>query len=265
MRSWCVALLACFAFSTVSPVSAQSTASQATNLLAQSLQAQTGGLATSDLTLKGTASFPHSAQTGTYSVVLTALSNGTSEVDTQLPAGTVKQIWNNSGSVPLLTVTAASGTIATQQPGQNTFMPTGAWFSPAILTALMSRSGYSVSDAGALTLNGSSLQHLVVMPSAKTETQSDIYLDSGTTLPVLTIVQVNPTYAPGASKPTTAHAALVPEEIRFSNYQVVQGREIPLHIQVYLGTVRLEILDISVSSALVNSGATVATPSVSAN
>jgi hypothetical protein len=228
-KSSSLGLLVCFLLFALNvaaqqtPSSPPASSTQASSLLQQSLAAQTGATPANDLTLSGTISFPHSAQTGTYPVTLIALANGTSQMVTNLPTGKVTHVWNNGGSTPALSVTGPSGTTQALAIGQNTLMPTGGWFSPAVLVGMMSGAGYSASDAGLINLNGSSssLHHLILTQGAngsQPQTQSDLYLDPSTTLPVMTVFQVNPYYSPGTSKPASPHAAVVPEEIRYSNY-----------------------------------------------
>jgi hypothetical protein len=239
-------------------------AAQASTLLQQSLSAQTGGVPIADLTLGGTISFPHSVQTGSYPITLTALANGTSQMVTNLPQGTVTHVWSNDGT-PSLSVTGASGAAQIQPTGQSTLMPAAAWFSPLIATALASGPAYTVTDAGSVKKNGLALHHLVATPVASTQTQIDIYIDPATSLPAVFVFQVNPYHAPGPTISATPHAVVVPEEIRFSSYQAMQGGMVPSHIQAYLGQVGMEIMDITLSSALLNAGATITTSTATTN
>jgi hypothetical protein len=94
--------------------------------------------------------------------------------------------------------------------------------------------------------------------------QTDIYLDPTTSLPAAMVFQVNPYNAPGTSKPASPHASVVPEEIRFSDYRSVQGWMLPFHVQAYLGQTALQIMDLTISAAVVNSGATISSGSIAA-
>jgi hypothetical protein len=243
---------------------AQSAASQSQVLLRQTLSAQTGGVPTNDVTLTGTISFPHSAQTGTYPVTFIVLASGTSQMVTSLPQGVVTHVWSNGGT-PSLSITGPSGTAQIQPTGQSTLMPAAAWFSPSIVTALAAGPAYTVTDGGSVTKNGLTLHHYVATSVAPAQTQIDIYVDSGTSLPAAMVFQVNPYHAPGPTISATPHAVVVPEEIRFSNYQSVQGELIPLRVQAYLGQVGLQIMDITLSSALMNTGVSISVPSVTTN
>ena len=159
-------------------------------------------------------------------------------------------------------------------------MPTAAWFSPALSTSLLSGPGYANSYVGQETRNGATVQHLSVwqapaqngqmtgqmsapMPAlaARQQTQSEIYLDSATALPVSMVFQIRPYHKPGAP-PLSIRARPAPEEVRFSNYQNVQGRKVPFRIQLFLGqgAQAQQIMDITISSATLNSGATIPIP-----
>lgn len=256
---WCV-FLAFAASAKAQQISPPATASP----LAQSLAAQTGGAATSDLALTGTISFPNSVQTGSFPVTLIALANGTSQMVATMPAGTVTHVWSNTGT-PSISIIGASGTAQTQAAGQNTVMPGAAWFSPAVITALVSGSGYTLADAGSAKKNGVALHHYVATPVASNQSQIDLYIDPTTSLPAALVFQVNPYHAPGPTISATPHAVTVPEEIRFSNYQPVQGGMVPFHIQAYLGQMGMQIMDITLSSALLNTGVSISVPTVSAN
>jgi hypothetical protein len=265
-----ILFLSCFALYSVRGIIAQqvSSSAQAATLLQQSLSSQTGGVPTNDVTLTGTISFPHSAQTGSFPVTLTVLANGTTRMVTSLPAGAVTHIWSLASGDPTVTTTGPTGTTQSQASGNNTLMPTAAWFSPVVLTNLFSGSSYSVSDAGSATKNGATVNHLIATQSAvgsQSPTETDIYLDPTSGLPAAVTFQVNPYNAPGTSKPATPHTSVVPEEVRFSDYQSVQGWMLPFHIQTYLGTQSLQIIDVAVSSAVVNSGATIPVPGITAN
>ena len=169
-------------------------------------------------------------------------------------------------------------------------MPTAAWFSPALSTSLLSGPGYANSYVGQETRNGATVQHLSVwqapaqngqtsgqmsapsgamtMPAmaARQQTQSEIYLDPSTSLPVSMVFQIRPYHKPGAP-PLSIRARPAPEEVRFLNYQNVQGRKVPFRIQLFLGqgAQAQQIMDISISSATLNSGATIPIPAPVAN
>jgi len=101
------------------------------SILEQSLAAQTSGVATQDLTLAGTISFPHSAQTGSFPVTLTVLGNGTSRMVTSLPAGIVTHVCSILNGMATVSVTGPNGETRTEPAGNNTLMPAIAWFFPS--------------------------------------------------------------------------------------------------------------------------------------
>jgi hypothetical protein len=86
----------------------------------------------------------------------------------------------------------------------------------------------------------------------KQQTQYDIYLDPSTWLPVA--MTFNRQFDPAAPSqflaPAQTSSAGVLEEVRYSNYQQVQGIPIAFHLQVFFqGTL---FSDIQISSAKFN-------------
>ena len=287
-----LALLSCVFLALAASAKAQQASSSslesppaAGSLLAQSLAAQTSGAATMDITLSGTVTFIHGAQTESGPMTLTALAAGTTKVEFDLPSGTRTEVLlSNPGGMAVITGSGPNGA-STQLAGGSVAMPTAAWFSPALSTSLLSGPGYASSYIGDETRNGASVHHLSVwqtpaanspmsaemsapMPAiaARQQTQSEIYLDPATSLPVSMVFQIRPYHKPGAP-PLSIRARPAPEEVRFSNYQNVQGRKVPFHIQLFLGqgAQAQQIMDISISSATLNSGATIPAPVALAN
>jgi hypothetical protein len=274
---YCV-LLSCLFLAFSSSTFAQTSSSespQAASLLQQSLAAQTAGAVVTDLTLTGTVTFIHGTQTESGPMTLTALAAGTTQVVFELPSGTRTEIWSNSGGSPTISGTGPKGS-STQPAGGSVAMPSAAWFSPAVLTNLLSGAAYTSSYVGQETRNGANVQHISVSqtpsPSSAVpafisnpQTQSDIYLNPSSALPVSMVFPVRPQPQPG--KPLSIRARPAPEEVRFLNYQNVQGRMIPLHIQLFLGLPpsQQQIMDLTISSAALNTGATITVPAAAAN
>src|SRR6185437_1511241 len=137
-RICCLLFAASFFTHVVYPQSVS--APNVATMLQQSVAAQTGGVATSDLNLTGTISFPHSAQTGTFPLTLTVLANGTSKMVTALASGTVTHVWSLEANTPSVTVTGPNGKTQARPAGQDTLMPTAAWFAPIVISSLASGS-----------------------------------------------------------------------------------------------------------------------------
>lgn len=270
-RAVCSSVLILAGVFLANPLKAQSTptagtASQAATLLQKSLAAQTGGQATTDTTLSGTVTFLMGSNTESGTLTLTALDTGATEAAFVMPTRSDTEIWSDAKGVATVTGTGSYGTV-TEPAGESLGMPYPAWFSPSLLTALVSGSGYASSYAGPETRNGASVDHVVVWqapaqgssaPAAPLADgrRGDIYLDPSTFLPVSAVFQVWPYHPPG--KPLSIRATPVPEEVRYSDYQSVDGRAVPLHIQVFLPG--KQILDVLISSVEFNTGATITTP-----
>ena len=72
---------------------------------------------------------------------------------------------------------------------------------------------------------------------------TDLYLDSASLLPLAIRFNVHPDDDFGLD---------IPVEVDFSNYQAINGVQVPLHIQKFLqGTL---VMDINLTSATFNSG-----------
>jgi hypothetical protein len=109
-----------------------------------------------------------------------------------------------------------------------------------------------VSYIGQETRAGAAVQHLhfAFQPAVADPTGllqglgvEDVYLDASTYLPVALTFNTHPDNDAGTNKPV---------EIDFSNYQQVNGSQIPFHIQKFLnGSL---FLDVTIQSAVLNSG-----------
>lgn len=247
---------------------------QAVALAQRSLTALTGGAPVSDVTLTGTVQRIAGSdnETGTASVKGTAL--GDSRLDLSLPAGNRSEIRNHAalpllGSLPPLAPTAA--TQAVQRAGAwigpdgvihgmatHNVMTDATWFfPPSTLARILSSGGYILSYVGPETLNGQSVTHLQVsqpLPATMTVpqqvatlmlhlSQMDLYLDSTTLLPVALDFNVHPDNNAGLD---------IPAEIQFSNYQPVNGVQVPFHVQRYLNNGL--VLDLQINNVTFNSG-----------
>jgi len=62
----------------------------------------------------------------------------------------------------------------------------------------------------------------------------DVYVETSTGLPSAMVFRIRPYVAPGKAPPPHIRPHLGLEEVRFSNYQLVDGREIPMRIQAVM-------------------------------
>jgi len=129
------------------------------------------------------------------------------------------------------------------------------WFFPALsLAALANDSTLMVTLVGQETHAGQQVYHLslfrnlfgqppAVMSLAQSVSQMDLYLDATSLLPTALDFNIQPGNSANAP---------IPVEIRFSAYQSFSGVQAPTRIQKYVqGSL---VLDITVTSAMVNSG-----------
>jgi hypothetical protein len=137
-------------------------------------------------------------------------------------------------------------------------MTDSAWFAPALLVRHCAEDvslGDVVSSAKD-EASDTSTEHLIWsrhLPNAKqgsdTElqrlTRMDIHIDRKSSLPVTLTYESHPE----RNSQINFHV-----EVRYSDYQATSGIQIPMHIQRYVNGVLL--LDIHISSAVVNSGLT---------
>ena len=129
------------------------------------------------------------------------------------------------------------------------------WFFPALSFATkLSDPNLVVAYVDAETKNGVSVQHLkysLLMPTLPAGPSSvysqlsttHVYLNSSSHLPIAIAFNVHP---------DNNMLVDIPVEVDFSDYQTVEGVQVPFHIQKYLNGSLL--LDLTVQNAVVNSG-----------
>ena len=248
---------------------------QATTSLRQSLAALTGPNVVSDVTLTGTAHRVAGSDDESGTATLEATSAGDSRVELSFSSGNQIEIRNHSSSSlpdavpPGVTIPSAA---AQAQPvgawsgsdgvlhgmARHNTMTEASWFFPAIAVADFARSPLWVATyVGTEIHNGLSVVHLQlaqVIPSSVNAprlvvgvvqrlTRTDLYLDSGSLLPVALDFNTHPT--------NDAYSD-ISVEIRFSQYQSVNGVEVPMHVEKYLNNGL--VLDLQFTSVTLNSG-----------
>lgn len=254
---------------------------QAATILQQAVTAATGGTPVADVTMTGSTtttvgpagansanSTAANSQSGTITFIATAAGQGQSTVTT--PAGTRTEIRDISSGSPTLTETGTDGVSHTVTT-QSALSPHPAWFYPAlVLNTGLSSSNYASSYVGQGTWNGAAVQHIAVwlLPNASSAsqlqqvTQHDIYLDPSSLLPVGMTFTVHPYDSTNPNKPLVPYrnnAVDSVEQVTFSDYRQVQGREVAFHIHTNMQAGMLTIVtDTQLSSVSFNTGATVA-------
>jgi hypothetical protein len=216
---------------------------------AQSMAALTGGTSVTDVTLTGSVTWTAGSDTETGSATLMAVGTGESRMDLALSTGTRTEIRDAQTGTALgewILPGGTSGRFASYNCQTD-----AVWFFPA-LGSLTTGQNVVLSYIGQETHNGASVQHLQsylyqplqsVAVGSQPTSAMDFYLDATTLLPTTITFNIHADNNAGLS---------IPVEIDFSNYQVVNGVVIPMHIQKYLqGTL---MVDLTISSSVVNTG-----------
>ena len=209
--------------------------------------------------LSMTGSITKGGVSGTIS--FNATRNGQTQIQVALPSGSMTE---TRSILPLLrhgTWTDSTGA-AHEVPAQDLMGPHPAWFFPTlVLISSLGSPNYLSSNLGSETRNGMTVEHIAVwqrpidsLPASSAayvqqQTQYDIYLDPSTSLPVaMTFTRQFDSAAPSQFlAPAQASSAGVLEEVRYSNYQQVQGVPIAFHLQVFFQGALYS--DIQISSA----------------
>ena len=222
---------------------------QALSLIASALKALTGSVAITDVTLQATASYVAGSDEETGTATLIATNRQESLVQLNLSGGTRQEIRNGPAG-------AWSGPDATPHSmATHNCWADPSWFFPTLtLEAVAADPTLAVSYLGTDTSKGATLLHLQVsrlLPGQsagataliQTLSTMDIYFDPQSFLPLVLDFNTHPD--------TDANTNL-PVEIQFGNYQGSSGALVAFHIQKFLQ--RTLLLDLAVSSVLVNSG-----------
>jgi hypothetical protein len=236
--------LTCFASNNTQVVVSSS---QAAAYAAQSIVAMTAGASITDATLTGTVTWTAGSETETGTATFLASGTGESRMDLALSSGTRTEIRDASTGTPLGQWIAQDST-----SGKFTLhncQTDAVWFFP-VLGSLAGGPNVAFSYIGQETRNGETVQHIQSSPSNQSagSTQQqlsmmDFYLDATTLLPSAI------TFNAHADNNLLNNIFV---EIDFSDYQVISGVRVPMHIQKSLQGSFL--IDLQVSGAVFNSG-----------
>jgi hypothetical protein len=226
---------------------------QAVTLATQAFAALKGSTQISDVTLTGTGTRTAGSDIESGSVSLKALGPREARLDLVVAGGTRSEIRNlDSNGNPQGFWIGLDGTVHAM--ANHNCLTDAAWFFPtfSVLSQLSNPNVVAI-YIGQETKNQAAVQHLrfVVQNADPTGlsqelSSEDIYLDASTYLPVAIAFNVHP---------DVNAAANIPAEIDFSNYQIVNGVQVPFHIQRLMnGSV---LLDLTVQNVTLNSGLTV--------
>lgn len=226
---------------------------QAVSVLQRSLAALVGTTNLNDVTLNANANWTAGSDEETGSATLKATAIGQGRIDLSLSSGPRSEVIDASQAAPTGSWCGTDGTWHSMVAHNLYTDPT--WFFPAFLiNRALSTSSYAVSPMDAETQNGVAVEHVQIY-----QQQSGTTSESATLIQGLT--QIDLYFSPSTLLPVSiafnTHAdnnALlnIPIQIRFSNYQVVQGVSVPYHVQKYIQNGLA--LDMTVTSVQVNSG-----------
>jgi hypothetical protein len=222
---------------------------QALTLIASSLQALTGGVAITDVTLQASAAYVAGSDEESGTATLIASGNQQSLVTLGLTGGQRQEIRNG----PAGAWSGPDGTV--QAMATHNCWTDASWFFPTLtLEAISSNPQIAVSYLGSDTAKGRPLLHVQVGQVVAGQdpgmaawilalSAMDLYLDPQSFLPQVLDFKLHPD--------TDANRS-IPVEIQFGNFQKVSGGLVPFSIQKYIqGTLTLNF---AVTNVAVNSG-----------
>ena len=229
---------------------------QAVSLLQKSLAALTSSQSITDLTLAGAVRRIAGSDDESGSVVVKAVAGTGSRVDFTLPSGPRSEIRNTSSAGPAGSWTGPDG-VSHAMASHNVFTDPG-WSPVFTLASLLSAPTGVVTYIGAETRDAQSVIHISAsqqfssmsgQPATLWQhlTQTDVFLDASTNLPVAIAFNTH----------ADNNALLdIPVEMRFFDYRTVSGSQIPFRVQKFLNN-SLH-LDLQFQTAAVNTGLTAA-------
>jgi hypothetical protein len=185
----------------------------------------------------------------TGSAVLLAKGNSESRINLSLSSGNKSDIRNSATASPQGAWVDTNG-VSHAYAGQNC-LTDAVWFFPGFssLAAFSSNPNVVLSYIGQESLNGMTVQHIrshvfaAGQPLLQRLSAMDFYLDSVSLLPMAIAFDVHSDTDAGTN---------IPVVVNFANYQVVNGIEVPFHVQRMLNGV--VVLDVIVTSAAFNTG-----------
>jgi hypothetical protein len=245
-----LALVCLFTKSSIAQTRATTSTPAATTLQA-AIAALTGTATVNDITLTGNAEWVAGADDETGTATYQALRNA-NHLALSLSSGPRNEIRLATGPTG-----SCSGSDGVSHPiaFENLLNDPG-WFPLFSLVGLNTSSSTVLTFVGTEVHNGVSALHLSAFQQPdsafggdvalqKHLTQVHIFLDPLSLLPIAYVFNIHP----------DKNALLdIPVEVRYSNYQVIGGAQIPLHIQKYINNVLN--LDLNLQNASLNTGLT---------
>lgn len=229
--------------------SASTSDPQAITLATKSVLAMTGGTPVSDATLTASITRIAGSDNETGSATLYAKGTSESRVDLNLSDGTQSEARTSSQGVPSGQWKKDTGAVTSS--AQHNCWTDAAWFFPALSSLTQfANPQFIFSYIGQEQHNGLSTVHIRVTQLLPGDTSKlnlsrlsteDFYLDPTSFLPLAVAFNAHP---------DNDMMRNIPEEIRFANYQSVNGVQVPLHVQELLNGSLL--MDVIVNNANIN-------------
>jgi len=230
---------------------------QALTVANEAMTTMTHGLPVTDATMSGSVTWIAGSDYSTGTGRLEAKDMLKSRIDVTLGDIVRNEVRTSSAGIPTGAWTEASTTQTHTTTGpfaMHNCWTDAAWFFPALSSlAQVSNAGFVFTYVGIEQHAGVNTQHIQIfqVPALAPEVSSmverlstmDFYLDSVSLLPVALTFKVHPDDDMGSE---------IPAEIRFGNYQSVNGIQIPFHVQRIINGI--VVLDFVVNSAAINSG-----------
>lgn len=224
---------------------------QALSLAQKSMAALTGGTPITDVTISSNVTSFVGSDNETGTATLRAKGVAESRIDLRLPNGSRSEVRGAANGIPV-GAWSTNGGASTAIPLHNAWID-AAWFFPPLSSLSQTANPQFVFVyVGQEQHGGLSVQHIrsyQVPASAATDSlvsslsTMDFYLDPSSYLPLALGFNLHADKNIGVS---------VPVEVRFANYQVVNGTQVAFHFQQIMnGSL---ILDAIVTSAALNTG-----------
>jgi len=247
----CLGLILGTAAAQTQTTSATSTSDpKAVAFATQAYAAMTGGAPLQDVTLSGMERRIAGSLDETEPVTLKAAGADNSRMD--YPSSVRSEVRTSASGVAVGRWTGSDGVSHPMAP--HNCWTDASWFFPELSSAFSFSQSVHLSYVGLETANGASVQHIGVskiafdksgnpVASIAQWSQVDVFLDSQSLLPVGIRFNIYP------DNDTNVR---IPVEIIFSEYHVVNGIQVPFHIQRYIAN-GLN-LDLTITSATFNTG-----------
>jgi hypothetical protein len=234
-----------------------STDTQASLLLQHAHAVLASATPVTDVALTGTVRRIAGSDDETGSVTIKALATGESSAEFSFSSGVRREVRSSISGKPEGRWSGPDGVLHVM--AEHNLKVEGAWFSPVLLVRRVVTSPNKVLRyLGSETVEGQTLEHVrvadrnpVIPDKAPPQiaqlvqhlTEMDLFLDPATSLPAKITFNEHPDN--DASRD-------IPVEIRFSDYRVANGVQIPFHVKKFFNGSLM--LDLQVDSAALNSG-----------